>query len=243
MNPSAPQETLPTELSVVVPTYREAENIPLLLERLDAALRNRVRGYEALIVDDNSPDGTREAVSKLEGRFPVRLRVRTELPRCLSSSVIEGIRLAAHDRIVVMDADLQHPPERIPDLVRPLLEGRADFVLGSRYTGGASNSLGWLRRLNSVGATWLARPLTRTSDPMSGFFCFDRRLLSPGTKLDPVGYKIALEILVKTGCRRVAEVPIEFGLRARGESKLSLREQTKYLKHLLKLYRFRFLSR
>ena len=160
-------------LSIVVPTYREAENLPELLDRLG---RVRAGGIdlEVLIMDDNSRDGSGEAVAALALPW-VRFVVRTE-NRGLSPAVIDGFKLAAGDTILVMDADLSHPPEKIPDMLAALDRG-ADFVIGSRYVPGASTAEDWglFRWVNSRIATLLARPFTRVSDPMSGFFCVSPR--------------------------------------------------------------------
>jgi dolichol-phosphate mannosyltransferase len=194
-----------------------------------------------IIVDDDSRDGTDQAVRSL-ARSWIRLHVRTS-ERGLSSAVIAGCRLASAPFVVVMDADLSHPPEAIPAILHELETG-ADFVVGSRYAPGGSTDAAWtlFRRANSWFATLLARPLTKLSDPMSGFFAMRAADFARARDLNPVGYKIALELLVKGPFQAVREVPIHFADRKRGQSKLSLREQARYLVHLGRLYRFRFLS-
>ena len=141
-----------------------------------------------------------------------------------------------------MDADLSHPPESLPEVIAPIMENKAEFCIGSRYVAGGRtrDEWGFLRKLNSLGATWLARPLTAATDPMAGFFCLRRSVLerAEGAGLNAIGYKIGLEILVKSRCRQIAEVPIEFSDRLHGKSKLTLRQQLLYLKHLVRLYRF-----
>lgn len=225
------------EVSVIVPTYREAENLPVLIERIDRALRQAGLSGEILIVDDNSPDGTPEVIARLQGTYPVSLLVRTT-ERGLSSAVIAGMDLAAGAILLVMDADLSHPPEEIGNLVAALRDPQVDFVIGSRYVAGGTTDGQWgfFRWLNSRGATWLARPFCAVSDPMAGFFALRRsRFLQARERLNPVGYKIGLELIVKCDCRRIAEVPIHFSDRLHGESKLSLREQVNYLRHLGRL--------
>ena len=145
---------------------------------------------------------------------------------------------------VVMDADLSHPPEAIPGMIARLDDG-ADFVIGSRYVSGGTTDSNWglLRWLNSKVATWLARPLTRAKDPMAGFFALRRTTFERATALNPIGYKIGLELLVKCRCVRVDEVPIHFADRQHGESKLSFREQLRYLQHLGRLYSHRIFKR
>jgi dolichol-phosphate mannosyltransferase len=225
-------------LSIVVPTYHEVENLPELLDRL-GRVRADGMDLEVLIMDDNSRDGSEEAVAAL-GLPWVRFVVRTE-NRGLSPAVIDGFNLAAGTIILVMDADLSHPPEKIPEMLAAL-DGGADFVIGSRYVPGASTAEDWgvMRWVNSRIATLLARPFTRVSDPMSGFFAFRRALLDAAAPFNAVGYKIGLEVIVKGRCRQCAEVPIHFDQRHHGESKLSLREQLLYLRHLRRLAMFKF---
>jgi dolichol-phosphate mannosyltransferase len=223
MSPARP------DVSVIVPTYCEADNVPLLVPRIAAACP----GAEILIVDDDSPDATVAVCAGL----PVRLLVRKG-ERGLASAVLHGMRQARGDVFVVMDADLSHPPETIPALV-DAIRGGADFAIGSRYVYGGRTDAGWWRRLTSRVATALARPLTTARDPLAGFFAIGRETFARGGPFDPVGFKIGLELMVKCGCRRVREVPIAFRDRHKGASKLTLREDVNYLRHLARLYRFR----
>ena len=228
--------------TIVVPTYQERENLPLLTERIAAAVSPLEKPYEIIIVDDNSGDGTEEAVAELaEKGYPIRLIVRKD-QRGLSSAVIRGFREAKGKVLICMDADLSHPPERIPEMIKTLESENVDFVLGSRYVPGAStdDQWGWFRKLNSNVATLFARPFTNIKDPMSGFFAIDQSVFAQAATLDPVGYKIALELIVKCRCKNIQEIPIHFSDRQFGESKLSLAEQLKYLKHLKRLFDFKF---
>ncbi|MGD2109460.1 MAG: polyprenol monophosphomannose synthase [Phycisphaerae bacterium] len=233
--------TSPPPASIVVPTYREALNIKPLVERTFAALHAAGREAELIIVDDDSRDGTVEAVAAASEAYPVQVLVRKE-ERGLSTAVLAGFRRAKNDRFVVLDADLQHPPEMIPTLLDRLDEEGCDFVIGTRYGGAGRIAQDWpvWRRLVSAVATGLARPLVPLSDPMSGFFALHRRTWEQARNVDPIGYKIALELYVKGGCRQPAEVPIEFEKRVAGASKLNMKEQIRYLRHLGRLYRFRF---
>ena len=165
-SPSRPQE-----VSIVVPTFREAANIRPLAERINAALSDSGIVWELLLIDDNSEDGSEAVVAELARRLPVRMVTRRQLPRDLSLSVVEGIRLCRFDRLVVIDADLSHPPERITDLLAAL-DGDCDMVLGSRYAPGGLIDRTWSRwrLLNSRVATSLALPLVNCSDPMAGIF-------------------------------------------------------------------------
>ncbi len=226
-------------VSVVVPTFEEARNLPDLIDRLAAVARDFGLRLDLTIMDDDSRDGSAELV---QGRREdwVRLLVRTS-DRGLSQAVLDGLRRAEGDVLVCMDADLSHPPEAIPAMLAKLAAG-ADFVIGSRYTEGGSTADDWgfLRWLNSRVATWLARPLTHVSDPMSGFFALRRQTFEAGSDFNPVGYKIGLELVVKCRCERVVEIPIHFANRRFGESKLTLRQQLLYLSHLWRLYAFKF---
>lgn len=227
-------------LSVVVPTYREAENLRALVPAVARAVEGTGRPGEILVVDDDSPDDTPAVCAELSRRHPLKLLVRKN-ERGLATAVLHGLRQAAGDTLVVMDADLSHPPEKIPDLAAALDDG-AEFAIGSRYVPGAhtDENWGWFRRLNSRVATALARGVTGIHDPMAGFFALRRDTFRAARDLDPIGYKIALELIVKCGCRQVAEVPITFRNRTRGESKLNLKEQINYLRHLRRLYAYKW---
>ena len=231
---------LGSPVSIVVPTYREAANIPILAERIKGALSGMGIQWELVLADDNSDDGTDALVADLARRLPIRIETRRELPRDLSRSVLFGIRHARFDRVVVMDADLSHPPECIVDLLYALDEGH-DMALGSRYTPGGAFDHGWgaWRFTASRVARWFARPLVDCADPMSGFFAIDRRVLPDPDTLQPIGYKIALELMVR-GRLQVIEVPIGFRDRYQGASKLGMRQQMEYLRHLYRLYTFRY---
>ncbi len=219
-------------VSIVIPTFNEKENITPLLERIARALD--ARDYEVVFVDDNSRDGTSELINSLSGKYPVRVLVRKE-ERGLATAVVHGIEHSEGGTVVVMDADLQHPPEVIPDLLNKTKSG-ADIVIASRYTqGGGMKEWGLIRRIISKGAIILAHvllPATRAvKDPMSGYFAFKRTAISEA-RLKPRGYKILLEILMEGKFQNAAEVPYTFSNRSGGESKLNTRQQIEYLKHL-----------
>ncbi len=230
-----------TEISLIIPALNEGANLTPLVERIDAVLRGR--RYEVLIVDDNSRDETPQVGEALAKRFPVRLIVRTHPKDGLSGAVLHGMAEASGDVLVVMDADLQHPPEKLPEIIAPLDRGEADFVIGSRYIQGGSIEEGWspYRALNSWFATVLARPFAgNVTDPMSGFLALRRSDFLNAVRLTPLGYKIGLELLCKTRAQRVVEIPIHFSKRVAGQSKLSLKEQFRYLEHLSRLYDFTY---
>ena len=206
-------------ISLVIPTLNEAENIEPLVARL---AQGEPRLDEIIFVDDGSTDGTRERIRSVSANPSIRLIERETPALGLSGAVIAGARAAAGEWLVVMDADLSHPPEKIGELLRPLLEDRADIVIGSRYVQGGSTP-GWplWRKILSRSAAGLAYPLTGVHDSMCGFFALPRKLL---LELTPAatGFKIAFEALVQGGKNvRVLEIPIAFRDRTRGVSKMS----------------------
>jgi len=228
-----------THLTIVVPTYREVENLPHLIDRVARVREERALDIDLLIVDDDSRDGTVELIASRPERW-LRLIVRTR-NRGLSAAVLEGFHNASGDILVCMDADLSHPPESVPLMLQKLQAG-ADFVVGSRYVEGGTTADDWglLRWLNSRVATALARPLTSIRDPMAGFFALSRTTFQAGADFNPIGYKIGLELIVKCRCERVVEIPIHFENRRFGVSKLTLAQQLAYLRHLRRLYIFKY---
>lgn len=234
------RDTRRLRLSVIVPTYCEAANLAQLVPRVTAAIDKSDCAGEVIVVDDNSPDGTQDLCRELSLRYPLRLEVRRDV-RGLSSAVLHGMKIASGDVLVVMDADLSHPPEAIPQLVAALIDEDLDVVIGSRYVDGGATEKGWglFRWLNSRFATLIALPLTSVRDPMAGFFATRRKTILEAGDLDPIGYKILLEILVKSRKPRIKELPIIFQNRLHGESKLSLREQVNYLRHIRRLYAYK----
>jgi dolichol-phosphate mannosyltransferase len=229
-------------VTVVVPTYKEVENLSGLIDRVAGVRQAHDLAIDLLIMDDDSRDGSVELVESRPESW-LKIVVRTS-HRGLSQAVLDGLRLAAGDVLVCMDADLSHPPEAIPQMIDTLMAG-ADFVVGSRYIAGGSTADGWgvLRWLNSRTAIMLARPLTAVRDPMAGFFALRRSTFERGSGFNPVGYKIGLELMIRCGCEHVVEVPIHFSTRHAGESKLTLTQQLLYLQHLLRLYRFKYRAR
>ena len=228
------------EVSIIVPTYKEAQNIYPLSGQIDQAMKDAKLTYEIIVVDDDSKDGIVEAVEKIKDRYNIKLKVRKD-EKGLSSAVIAGFGMVTGELIVVMDADLSHPPSKIPELVVPILDGNSDFMIGSRFVkGGSAPHFNWYRKLNAWVSKMIARPFTRASDPMAGFFAFHRRLLKPGLELNPLGFKIGLEMIVKASPKRISEVPIQFRERQFGESKLSLKEQIYYLIHIKRLFEYKY---
>lgn len=231
-------------ISIVTPTYREAENLPHLAQAVAEALGREPWQYELLVIDDDSQDGSEQICAELALSHPLRIIVRKG-ERGLASAVIRGIESSAGEILVVMDADLSHPPSAIPEMVRRLRSGESDFVLGSRYVEGGSVHDDWnlFRKLNSVVPSVLVRPLCQLRDPMSGFFAIRRADMPMSKRLSPVGYKIALEIFVKGDFKRPSEVPIHFAERRFGQSKLTFEEQLNFLRHLGRLYAYKISHR
>lgn len=224
-------------ISIIIPTYNERDNLEELVSRIDRALAGL--DYEIVIVDDNSPDGTADLARELSSKYPIKVKVRPG-KMGLSSAVVEGLELAEGDVVAVMDADLQHPPELLPELYRRVTEG-CDIAIASRYVKGGSVA-GWgiVRRVISKGSillAWILLPKVRgIRDPSSGYFMFRRSVVEGVVgELDPKGFKILLEVLVKGKYSRVCEVPYTFGLRRRGTSKLGGGVILSYLLHVLEL--------
>lgn len=228
-------------LSIILPTYNEAANLPELLERISGVLKEGA--FEVIVVDDDSPDKTWETAEKLTQKYPMLRVIRRINRRGLSSAVTEGFAAAKGDTLLVMDADLQHDPAIILQLKDAIMNG-ADIAVASRYMAGGSVGA-WIsgRRILSKAATFLAKnlPPVHVSDPMSGFFALRAdafRRIQPS--LRPSGFKILLEILtfLPRGTK-TAEVPLEFKLRTHGESKLSLRVEAEFLLQILRIMLYR----
>eukprot|EP01061_Rhynchopus_euleeides_P015574 TRINITY_DN26539_c0_g1_i1.p1 TRINITY_DN26539_c0_g1~~TRINITY_DN26539_c0_g1_i1.p1 ORF type:complete len:290 (+),score=98.84 TRINITY_DN26539_c0_g1_i1:87-872(+) len=240
---------MPVNYTIVVPTYMEAANIPSLTRRLFKALdaAGLAAESELIVVDDNSPDDTPAVCKSLkEEGLNIRAVIRKD-ERGLSSAVLRGFDEGAGSYLFCMDADLQHPPESVPDMIKALSSPGTKFVLGTRYgeNGGVSKDWPLHRRIISWGARLLARPLSPLSDPMSGFFGVRREAYEAARpRINPIGYKIALETYVKGGIRssELKEVSFLFGAREEGESKLTGKVMVYYLVHLKELYLYSYLA-
>lgn len=226
-------------LSLVIPTYNERDALNTLLPSL-AGLRPRFpEALEVLIVDDQSTDGTPDIAEQFLRREALGRVIRRAGPRDLAQAVVEGIRHARGDLIGVMDADLSHPPELLPLLVEAVRSG-SDVAIASRYVpGGGIRNWPWRRRTLSWIGNVMARPLVRVADATSGYFVC-RTPLVKSLGLQPRGFKILLEILVRGGVQRVQELPYVFTDRVYGSSKLAARTMWCYLIQLIQLYRFQF---
>ncbi|MFI5322156.1 MAG: polyprenol monophosphomannose synthase [Thermodesulfobacteriota bacterium] len=224
------------EITLVIPTYNESQNIPILFEKVFNVFRDSGLDGNVIVVDDNSPDGTWKIAEELKEKY-TRLEVlRRVNERGLSSAVLLGFRTSKSDILGVMDADLSHPAEKIPELVEPIITGEADIVIGSRYIEkGEIGEWALQRKISSKLATLAVRGLTTVKDPMSGFFFLKREVLE-NVELSPEGFKIGLEILVRGKYHKVVEVPILFQDRIYGETKLSSKVILDYLYQVLRLY-------
>jgi dolichol-phosphate mannosyltransferase len=235
VNPDAPV------ISLVIPTFNESANIGELLARLTAALPAHAP-CEVIFVDDSSDD-TPAVITEAarHSRLAVSVHHREAPAGGLGGAVALGLRHACAPWIVVMDADLQHPPALVPDLVAAGERAGADLVVATRYAGGGSRDGldGGFRKFASGGSTALAktvfpRRLGNVSDPMSGFFAVRATSLDADV-LRPLGYKILLELVVRCRLRQVAEVPYQFQDRFAGESKANFGEGLRFLRHLMVL--------
>ncbi|MDG6225140.1 MAG: glycosyltransferase family 2 protein [Candidatus Thermoplasmatota archaeon] len=223
-------------LSVIIPTYNEKGNMSLLIPRLCDILSKGSISFEILVMDDSSPDGTAAEVERISKDHPEARCIKREADHGLSPAVIEGFHLSRGEVLLVMDADLSHPPEVVPQMYRAIAHEGADIAVGSRHVkGGGIEEWPLHRRIISKGAAFMSRPLTRVSDPMSGFFAMRPDVIREAP-LKAKGYKILLEILVKGRYGKLKEVPIVFKNREVGESKLGSRVILNYLVHLLQLY-------
>jgi dolichol-phosphate mannosyltransferase len=226
----------PGDFTIVIPTYNERDRIGVLLERLFEACDRDGLTVDVVVVDDNSADGTGEVADDWASRRRVRVIHRAG-KLGLGTAVLEGFAIAHTDIVGVMDGDLSHPPELLPRLFRTMGDGRFDLVVASRYVrgGGTSN---WPRGrwLLSRAGCWLARPLTPVRDAMSGFFLIRRGRLD-GFRTSVQGFKIGLELFVRSQPRRLAEVGYVFVGRTLGVSKMSIGEANGFLHQLASLYR------
>jgi len=222
-------------ISVVVPTYNEAATIPKLADRLARAMGPRP--WELVVVDDGSPDGTADVAQALAPAVPVRV-VRRSGKLGLATAVMAGFDAARGDTLVVMDADLSHPPEVVPRLVDAVRDD-GELAVGSRYvSGGGTADWPLRRRIVSRVACLMGSALVPVRDATSGFFAL-RRSVIDGVRLDPIGFKIGFEVVARGRYTRVVEVPYTFRDREAGQSKFGKREVLSYLIQLAKVARDR----
>lgn len=233
-----------TEVSIIIPTYNESENIKGILHLIKEHLpKNTI--VEAIVVDDNSPDGTGKIAEdyfkslKEKTRYTVNV-INRKTRESLSSAILNGIQQAKGKIVVVMDSDFSHPPQLIPKLVDALKQSKTDIVVASRYLNGGSIQ-GWSikRKMISKIATIIAKKGLgiKESDPMSGFFAFNKDIIK-GINFDAIGYKILLEIIVKVKGVSIKEIPYTFSDRQNGKSKLATKTILEYIHAVGNLYRY-----
>jgi len=212
----------------VVPTYNEAGSLPLLVDRLAKAFAGRE--WELVVVDDGSPDGTSDLAEGLGKAHPIRV-VRRPGKAGLASAVVAGFAAAKGDVLLVMDADLSHPPEVAPKLADAIASG-ADLAVGSRYVAGGG-VMDWpmKRQVVSRLACLMGQVLVPVRDSTSGFFAL-RRSVIDGVTLNPIGFKIGFEVMARGKYRKVVEVPYTFRDRELGSSKFGQREVVQYVQQL-----------
>jgi dolichol-phosphate mannosyltransferase len=219
------------KISIVIPTYNERENVPLLVDELYKSVsREKAIDLELIIVDDNSPDGTGLVADELSHQYPIKV-IHRKGKMGLGSAVMEGFKLSDRPYVGVMDADLSHDPVILAEMIRNL--GEYDIVIGSRFNDESSVEKWRLdRKLISITGVWLAKHLTHVSDPLSGYFMLKRVVLDDLSLTSP-GYKILLEILVKGCYSKVKEIPFRFRTREYSVSKLNTSEYLLFIKQLL----------
>ncbi len=238
------KQKMKEQISIIIPTYNESQNIINILKSIGSNLPKNIL-TQAIIVDDNSPDGTGKIVEdylknlKKMADYTIEI-IHRKAKDGLGSAILNGIQHAKGDTIVVMDSDFSHPPQIIPKLIESVKKYQFDIAVASRYIKGG-NIQGWSlkRKIMSKFATLIAKKGLGidAKDPMSGFFAFKKNILN-GLNIDAIGYKILLEILVKTKNVTITEIPYTFQDRELGSSKLNLKTIVDYYKSVWKLYRY-----
>lgn len=238
--PEGASTTRPVYFSLVVPTYNESKNIQRIVSILSGLLDQVLpNDYELIVVDDDSPDRTWELAQQMLPDYPHLRVMRRQTERGLSTAVIRGWQASSGQVLGVIDGDLQHPPEVLLQLLQAIARG-ADLAVASRHVeGGGTSDWGLIRRILSRGAQLLGlivlpNVIGRVSDPMSGYFMVRRAAVS-NFWMDPLGYKILIEVMGRGRIKEVAEVGYVFQERQEGESKVTWRQYVEYLMHLAKL--------
>ncbi len=225
-------------VSIIIPTVNEADNIDPLFERIFAVGLPENISLEIVVVDDSSTDDTRSHVKRWARLKPVTLICREDRAG-LANAVVAGAKAATYEHVLVMDADLSHPPEKIAEMIKPLLDGRCDMVIGSRYVeGGATPEWPVARKIASKLASLPAYLFTDVNDPMAGFFATTTQRLST-LRTDIPGFKIGFEVIAQGGDQlSVHEIPIVFHDRFEGFSKMNKKVIFDYLKQVVQLSGF-----
>jgi len=228
------------KVSIIVPTYNEAKNLPLLVKEVFAVIDRKKVDLEFIVVDDNSPDQSGEVAEELAKKYPLKVIHRAK-KMGLGSAVQDGFKFSAREYLGVMDGDLSHDPKILNELILSLTDH--DIAIGSRFA--VENSVHqWNRRRRFIAysGAWLARRLTGVKDPLSGYFFFRRKVIA-NIKLKTVGYKILLEILVKGKYHKIEELPYTFRMRKYSTSKLNSAEFLLFLKQIASLSLYKIVRR
>jgi len=232
-----------TQVSIIIPTYNESQNIVKILRTISKYIPKNI-STEAIVVDDNSPDGTGKIVEeylkdfKKVAGYTINI-IHRKAKDGLSSAILKGIQNAEGETIVVMDSDFSHPPQIIPKMIEAFKKYQCDLVVASRYiTEGKIEGWTTKRKLMSkiaiiIAKKWLG---VKIKDPMSGFFAFKKNIIKE-LNFDALGYKLLLEILVKTNGINIKEIPYTFENRKFGASKLDNTIIIDYVKSVWKLYK------
>ncbi|MBN1898729.1 MAG: polyprenol monophosphomannose synthase [Spirochaetes bacterium] len=221
-------------VSIILPVLNEGENLKILVPEIYKILKKEI--FEIIVIDDDSKDNTDQILKGMKQKVTYIAR---KDKKGLSSAVIKGFDLARGDVYLVMDSDLSHPVDVIPRLLKEIRQG-ADIAIASRYIqGGGVTKWPWPRKLISVFATLLARPIVPVKDPLAGFFCLKKNVIK-NVSLNPIGFKILLEIIVKGHHDKIMEIPYMFRDRFAGESKADIKIYFQYNLHLVKLYFYKF---
>lgn len=225
-------------LSIIIPTRNESRNIIPLHDRIASALSGMV-AFNVFFVDDSTDDTPMKIKSEQNWDRRIGLYHREHFDRNgLAGAVVDGLKRTQSEYVIVMDADLQHPPEILPIIYEQLRAG-SDIVIPSRFVpGGSDGGLSGSRKLISWGARQMGRVfvpgLRNVTDPTSGFFGFRRDIIDPST-LNPLGWKILIEVIARGQYRTISEIPYHFAPRFAGDSKMSAGEQWNYIRHLFRL--------
>lgn len=227
------------KVSIIVPTYNEKETIISFLEKVTSQISKNNFNAGIIVIDDGSPDGTAELIKNFSKTHTNITLLNRREKMGLASACIYGFNHADSPILGVMDADLSHAPDALPYLLNPLLYNMCDITVGSRYIPGG-RVLNWPRRRYIISRTacFLGSLLTTVKDVTSGYFFFKREVIN-NKILDPVGFKICLEVLVKGDYQTIIEVPYTFSDRVTGKSKMGAKEIGFYLEHLYKLYKYK----
>lgn len=217
-------------VSLIIPTYNEAKNIPFLIEEIFGIVDKSKINLEFIIVDDNSPDGTGKIAESLAGKYPIRVIHRSG-KLGLGTAVAEGFRLSDREYVGAMDGDMSHNPDILNQMIASLIDN--DIVMGSRFEKGSKvEKWGLHRRIISGTGVFMARILTGVKDPLSGYFFMKKDVIN-GVNLKTKGYKILLEILVKGKYKKVKEFPYTFRMRKYSISKLNAKEFLLFLGQII----------